>query len=83
MTIPYSEDRCLAFTGEDTATGKSWETWMAKKIQSDARKWIAAAAADAKARVICSRRPSGAEENFLTRRALILLRSINDFSSLP
>jgi hypothetical protein len=29
--IPYSEIVALAFTGEDTASGKSWEAWVAKK----------------------------------------------------
>ncbi len=29
--LPYSRIRAIAFTGEDTADGKSWEAWMAKK----------------------------------------------------
>jgi hypothetical protein len=30
MTIPYSEIAGLAFTGRDTAAGKSWEAWLRK-----------------------------------------------------
>jgi hypothetical protein len=30
LTIPYSEIAGLAFTGRDTAAGKSWEAWMKK-----------------------------------------------------
>jgi len=30
LTIPYSEIRALAFTGRDTAAGKSWEAWVRK-----------------------------------------------------
>lgn len=29
--IPYSDIATIAFTGEDTATGKSWEAWVSKK----------------------------------------------------
>lgn len=29
--IPYSDIATIAFTGEDTANGKSWETWVSKK----------------------------------------------------
>lgn len=29
--IRYDQIATIAFTGEDTATGKSWETWIAKK----------------------------------------------------
>lgn len=29
--IPYAEVMTIAFTGEDTASGKSWETWVKKK----------------------------------------------------
>jgi len=29
--IPYADVRAIAFTGEDTASGKSWETWVHKK----------------------------------------------------
>ena len=30
MTVPYSEIKGLAFTGRDTAAGKSWEAWLKK-----------------------------------------------------
>jgi hypothetical protein len=30
LMIPYSEIAALAFTGRDTAAGKSWEAWMKK-----------------------------------------------------
>ncbi len=30
LTIPYSEIAGLAFTGRDTAAGKSWEAWLRK-----------------------------------------------------
>lgn len=30
VTIPYSEIQGLAFTGRDTAAGKSWEAWLKK-----------------------------------------------------
>jgi len=30
LTIPYSDIAALAFTGRDTAAGKSWEAWMKK-----------------------------------------------------
>jgi len=29
--IRYDQVAAIAFTGEDTATGKSWEAWLAKK----------------------------------------------------
>ena len=29
--IPYADVVTIAFTGEDTASGKSWETWVQKK----------------------------------------------------
>ena len=45
--IAYAQVASLAFTGEDTANGKSWETWVSKKeserraeadrIEADAR----------------------------------------------
>jgi len=47
--ILYSDIRSIAFTGEDTATGKSWEVWVAKK-ESERRAEIERVAADAKAR---------------------------------
>ena len=30
VAIPYSDIAALAFTGRDTAAGKSWEAWMKK-----------------------------------------------------
>jgi hypothetical protein len=30
LKIPYSEIAVLAFTGRDTAAGKSWEAWIKK-----------------------------------------------------
>lgn len=30
MRIPYSDIAALAFTGRDTAAGKSWEAWVKK-----------------------------------------------------
>ena len=30
IAIPYSEIAALAFTGRDTAAGKSWEAWVRK-----------------------------------------------------
>jgi hypothetical protein len=30
IAIPYSEIQALAFTGRDTAAGKSWEAWLRK-----------------------------------------------------
>ena len=30
LTIPYDQIAGLAFTGRDTAAGKSWETWLKK-----------------------------------------------------
>jgi len=47
--ILYSDIRSIAFTGEDTATGKSWESWVAKK-ESERRSEIERVSADAKAR---------------------------------
>ena len=29
--IPYADVAAIAFTGEDTASGKSWEIWVGKK----------------------------------------------------
>lgn len=29
--VPYEDVAAIAFSGEDTATGNSWETWVAKK----------------------------------------------------
>jgi hypothetical protein len=33
LKIPYSEIAALAFTGRDTAAGKSWEAWVQKYWQ--------------------------------------------------
>jgi len=30
ISVPYSEVAALAFTGRDTAAGKSWEAWVRK-----------------------------------------------------
>ena len=49
MTIPYSEVATIAFTGEDTATGKSWETWVTKK-DSERQREVERVEADAKSR---------------------------------
>ena len=49
LTIPFSEVVAIAFTGEDTATGKSWEAWITKK-ESERRKDIDRAAAEAESR---------------------------------
>ncbi|HEY9125829.1 MAG TPA: hypothetical protein VIM62_01815 [Acidobacteriaceae bacterium] len=31
LVIPYSDVQAIAFTGRDTADGKSWAAWVAKK----------------------------------------------------
>ena len=49
--IRYDEIAGIAFTGEDTATGKSWENWIAKK-DSERRAEVERVAADAQARGI-------------------------------
>lgn len=49
--IRYDQIATIAFTGEDTATGKSWETWISKK-ESERRAEVERVAADAKARGI-------------------------------
>ena len=36
VSIPYAEIAGLAFTGRDTAAGKSWEAWMKKYAQKKA-----------------------------------------------
>jgi hypothetical protein len=36
LAIPYSDIRALAFTGRDTAAGKSWEAWMKKYAERKA-----------------------------------------------
>jgi hypothetical protein len=47
--IPYSDIATIAFTGEDTANGKSWETWVSKK-ESERRAEAARVEADARTR---------------------------------
>jgi hypothetical protein len=49
--IRYDEVATIAFTGEDTATGKSWEAWIAKK-DSERRAEVERIAAEAKTRGI-------------------------------
>jgi hypothetical protein len=36
VAVPYAEIAALAFTGRDTAAGKSWEAWMKKYAQKKA-----------------------------------------------
>jgi hypothetical protein len=47
--IPYVDVAAIAFTGKDTASGKSWEAWVAKK-ESQRRAEAEQAAADAQKR---------------------------------
>jgi hypothetical protein len=47
--IAYAQIASLAFTGEDTANGKSWETWVSKK-ESERRAEAARVEADARTR---------------------------------
>ncbi len=49
--IRYDQIAAIAFTGEDTATGKSWETWIAKK-DSERRAEVERIAAEARTRGI-------------------------------
>ncbi|RPH81552.1 MAG: hypothetical protein EHM80_01975 [Nitrospiraceae bacterium] len=49
--IRYDQVAAIAFTGEDTATGKSWEAWIAKK-DSERRAEVERVAAEAKTRGI-------------------------------
>ena len=49
VRIPYAAIASLAFTGEDTANGKSWETWVSKK-ESERRAEAARVEADARTR---------------------------------
>jgi hypothetical protein len=37
VSISYSDIAALAFTGRDTAAGKSWEAWMKKYAERKAR----------------------------------------------
>jgi hypothetical protein len=36
ISIPYSDIAALAFTGRDTAAGKSWDAWMKKYAEKKA-----------------------------------------------
>jgi hypothetical protein len=47
--IAYANIASLAFTGEDTANGKSWEAWVSKK-ESERRAEAARVEADARTR---------------------------------
>jgi hypothetical protein len=47
--ILYRHIASIAFTGEDTANGKSWETWVSKK-ESERRADAARVEADARTR---------------------------------
>ncbi len=47
--IPYADIVAIAFTGEDTASGKSWEAWVKKK-ESERRAEAVRIAAEAQAR---------------------------------
>lgn len=49
--IRYDQVTAIAFTGEDTATGKSWEAWIAKK-DSERRAEVERVAAEARTRGI-------------------------------
>ena len=49
--IRYDQIAAIAFTGEDTATGKSWETWVSKK-DSERRIEVERVAAEARTRGI-------------------------------
>jgi hypothetical protein len=48
-TIPYASVISIAFTGEDTANGKSWEAWASKK-DSERRAEAARVEEDARVR---------------------------------
>jgi hypothetical protein len=37
IAIPYCDIAALAFTGRDTAAGKSWEAWMKKYAEKKAK----------------------------------------------
>ena len=49
MKIPYADIMAIAFTGEDTASGKSWEAWVRKK-ESERKAETARIAGEAQAR---------------------------------
>lgn len=37
ISISYADIASLAFTGRDTAAGKSWEAWMKKYLEKKAK----------------------------------------------
>src|SRR5262249_56153694 len=39
LSIAYADIAALAFTGQDTAAGKSWEAWMKKYQEKKAAGW--------------------------------------------
>jgi hypothetical protein len=47
--IPYADIVAIAFTGEDTASGKSWEAWVKKK-ETERKAEAARLVAEAQAR---------------------------------
>jgi hypothetical protein len=47
--VAYAEVASIAFSGEDTASGNSWEAWVAKK-ESERKAEARRAEADARAR---------------------------------
>lgn len=47
--IAFNDIATIAFTGEDTANGKSWETWVSKK-ESERQAEVDRVAAEARAR---------------------------------
>jgi len=49
LSVPYADVAAIAFTGKDTASGKSWEAWVAKK-ESQRLAEAEQAAAEARAR---------------------------------
>jgi transcriptional antiterminator Rof (Rho-off) len=49
--IRYDQIATIAFTGEDTATGKSWETWVSRK-DSERQIEVERVAAEARTRGI-------------------------------
>jgi hypothetical protein len=49
LRFRYDEVSAIAFTGEDTATGHSWESWVAKK-ESERKAEADRVTAEAKAR---------------------------------
>jgi len=49
MKIPYGDIVAIGFTGEDTASGRSWEAWVRKK-ESERKAEAARIAGEAQAR---------------------------------